>query len=260
MAIPQIHIPQTYSKAKPKIVVCINSLTLAQQAAYSNHLQLFYRLGRSYTKYDFCLWNPPRMSIDRSKNGAAELALDIEAKYLLIIDDDVLIPTPFDFLHKLIACDEHIAAADVLIRGYPFNHMFFRYTDKAKTSLEQVPRLKKSEQGKVIQVDAVGFSVCLISTELLRQLEKPYFVTGINNTEDVYFCVKARDKFPRLPIVVDTSIRCGHILWNEVIDSNNKAAYKRYHEAINGKPEKINPSEFRGQMYLTKVKRTLNVK
>lgn len=247
-----------YSKAKEKIVICINSLTLSQQAAYSNHIQLFYRLGRHYTKYDFALWNPPRMSIDRSKNGAAELALDIEAKYLLIIDDDVLIPTPFDFLDKLIALDAPIAAADVLIRGYPFDHMFFKYTENGK-GLRTVSKLPRNHTRGRFEVDAVGFSCCLITTELLKGLSKPYFVTGINNTEDIYFCVKARDKYPDCKILVDTSLICGHILWNEVIDSHNKAAYKQYFERLNGKPSKIDEAEYRGEVYLQKTKRTLNV-
>lgn len=249
-------ITDIYNQDKPKIVVCINSLVATVQPAYSNHIQLFYMFGRHYNKYHFVLVNTPRMSIDRCRNLAAETALDVQAKYLLFIDDDVLIPQPFDFLEKLINMKADIAAADVLIRGYPFNHMFFKY-NKDKTGLLAVPSLPKAHKAGRFEVDAVGFSCCLIDTKLLVELPKPYFITGINNTEDIYFCMKARDKFPDCSIVVDTSIMCGHILWSEIIDSLNKKNYKTYHEKQFGKPAKVNLD--RGEFYLKVTKATLGL-
>lgn len=237
-------------KKRQIIVVGINSLVNTSQAAYSNHIQLFYRLGRNYPNIDFCLINPPRMSIDRMRNVAAETALDLEASHLLFIDDDVIVPRPFDFLDKLIACDSDIACGDVLIRGYPFNHMIFRY-NKAKDGLLQMPNVPK-KLGP-IKVDAVGFSLCLIKTSLLREIPKPYFITGVTNTEDIYFCVKAREKFPDCTIVCDTSIECGHILWSEIIEPRNKKNYKRYYDAQFGKPEKVK-TEDRGLPYYNIVK------
>jgi hypothetical protein len=242
----------TSSKTQPKrtkIVVGINSLCNTSYAAYTNHIQLFYNLGRKYNNLDICLWNPQRMSIDRMRNSAADTALDIEADYLLFIDDDVIIPHPFDFLEKLIACDADIACGDVLIRGYPFNHMIFRY-NKDKTGLVPMPKIPK-KLGP-IPVDAVGFSLCLIRTEVLRQIPRPWFVTGISNTEDIYFCLKVRDKFPDARIICDTSIRCGHILWNEIIESGNKKAYTKYWEETNGKPQE-DPQD-RGNSYYNIVR------
>lgn len=254
-------IPSVYSKKKDKIVVCTNSLSVSQFPAYSNHIQLFFHLGRFYKQFDFCLVNPPRMSIDRCKNLAAETALDIEAKYLLILDDDVLIPTPFDFLTKLINLKADIAAADVLIRGYPFNHMYFKYTNKDRSGLEPFKSLPKNHKRGSLDVDAVGFSCCLIKTDLLRQLPKPYFVTGMNNTEDIYFCVKAREAFPDCSIKVDTSIKCGHILWPEIIDSDNKKHYKTYQEKQFGfSVKKPKEKDDKGEFYLTVVKKQLGVK
>ncbi len=194
------------------------------------------------------------MSIDRMRNVAAETALEIEASHLLFIDDDVIIPQPFDFLDKLLACKSDIACGDVLIRGYPFNHMLFRY-NKEKNGLNQMPRLPK-KLGQ-IKVDAVGFSLCLIKTELLSKMNKPYFITGVSNTEDIYFCINARDQFPETTIVCDTSIQCGHILWSEIIDPLNKANYVRYHNAQfgTGKEPKVDDAMFRGQNYYNLIKR-----
>src|ERR1019366_8819973 len=127
---------------RTRIVVGTNSLVSTVQPAYANHCQMWYRFGKHYPNVDFCFVNPPRMSIDRMRNLAAETALDIEASHLLFIDDDVLLPQPFDFLDKLLALDVDIAAADVLIRGYPFQHMIFKW-NKEKTGLTVLGKIPR---------------------------------------------------------------------------------------------------------------------
>lgn len=243
------------AETKQKIVVGINSLTVSQYPAYSNHIQLFYNLGKKYPNIDLCLVNPPRMSIDRMRNVSAEVAMEIGASHLLFIDDDVLLPSPFDFLNKLLNLNVDIAAADVLVRGYPFDHMLFRPVagGRGLRLLKTVPKKK----GPLRKLGAVGFSCALIKTSLLMKMQPPYFVTGVANTEDVYFCVEAQKHFPETTIAADTSITCGHILWPEVIDTHNKRNFKKYYEAQFGKP--VNPNNDRGRKYLAKAKAALNV-
>jgi hypothetical protein len=243
-------------KKKLKIAVGINSLVSTTHAAYSNHIQFFFRLGRNYTDIDFCLINPPRMSIDRMRNMAAEVTLDQEFDYLMFLDDDVLVP--IDCLRKLINAKADIAAGDVFIRGYPFNHMSFRYIKGDKYSLAPIPSWKKNES-IVTPVDAVGFSCVLIKKELLKKIEKPFFITGPYNTEDIYFCMKARSVDPKCSIVVDRSIVCGHILWQEVLDNVNHKAYKKYYETVYGKPVK-DESITRGPKYLKSIQGVLSAK
>jgi hypothetical protein len=237
-------------KQRQRIVVGINSLVSTTQPAYSNHIQLFYRLGRNYPNIDFCLVNPPRMSIDRMRNLCAMTAMEIEASHLLFIDDDVLIPTPFDFLHKLLACKVPIAAADVIIRGYPFNHMLFKYTKDKKglNPLKEVP----AKLGQ-IPVDAVGFSCCLIETAIIKKVNPPYFITGVSNTEDIYFCMKVRQKFPECKFMADTSIQCGHILSADVIEPGNLVNYRKYYKNQFKLATAVESND-RGQAYYNLVK------
>lgn len=190
------------------------------------------------------------------RNMCATTALDCEATHILFIDDDVLIPQPFDFLRKLLACEADIAAADVLVRGLPFNHMIFQWMDKARTGLRMETSVPKKRP--VLPCAAVGFSVCLIDVNLLKKIDPPYFITGATNTEDVYFCVKAHEAYPEVKIVCDTSIICGHILWPEVIDDHNKKAYTEYHNKLYGKPKQEGPD--RGAAYLAAAKGAINGK
>lgn len=259
-------------KKQLTIAIGINSLTVSQQPAYSNHMQVFFRLGRNHPDINFCFINPPRMSIDRMRNMAAEVTLNNEFDYLLFIDDDVLVPImssvalspnaelvklkpQLDWLGKLLAADKDIVAGDVMIRGYPFNHMAFRYT-RDKQGLLPIREWKKKDP-TIAPVDAVGFSLCLIKTSLLKKIEKPYFVTGITNTEDIYFCMKARQVDPKCTIAVDRSIVCQHILWPEMIGPDNVKIYRRYYEQYYGKP--VKESKDRGASYLKIVKGAFDV-
>lgn len=239
-------LPLIFMKRKLKIVVGTNSLTSTRHQAYSNHCQFWYRLGRS-TPHDYIFVNPDRMSIDRMRNMAAEVALGQEADYLLFIDDDVLIPK--DSLTRLLTADVDIIAGDVMIRGYPFPHMLFKQDKKGGLkSMQAVPKKRG-----VIDVDAVGFSLCLIKTSLLSKLTKPYFVTGTHNTEDIYFCLKAKAEVPKVTIKADTSVICSHILWDETISSYNRKYFKRYYEQQNPEDCKQEPRD-RGAEYLALVK------
>lgn len=170
------------------IVIGVNTLTSVDQAVYSNHCQFWYRLGKEFPDYRFILIHPRRMSIDSMRNMAAKVAVDANADYLMFVDDDVILP--LDTMKRLLACDADIAAGWTIIRGYPFENMFFQYGDEARLSLMKPKNPVAAEDG-LFHVDAVGFSCVLIKVSLLKKVPVPYFVTGPFHTEDVYFCIKA---------------------------------------------------------------------
>lgn len=222
------------------LVIGINTLSSVKRSAYTNHLEFFYRLGRS-TDHNVILCNPDRMSIDRMRNLSAQTALANKCEYLLFLDDDVIVPS--DGLKKLISLNCDIAAGNVLIRGYPFENMFFTRQGKYISH-------DSFKQGDILDdLGAVGFSFCLIKCELLKLVPQPYFISTLTNTEDVYFCFKAREFKQDLSIRVDTSIVCSHILGDQVIDANNRSAYKNFIEELNPKNGKTN-----NEQYLNKVK------
>jgi hypothetical protein len=250
-----------------KIVIGINSLAMSSYPAYSNHIGLFYRLGIWANKggHEICLVNPARMSIDRMRNLCARTAIQIGAKYLLFIDDDVLVP-PENLLDKLIAVDADIVAGDVIIRGYPFDHMGFTGDRNGLYPISDLAKEIKKQKSDILTVGAVGFSLCLIKTEVLKKVSQPWFMTGYANTEDIAFCLKAKDFIPDLKVRFHTGITCGHILWEEIITSGNRNDYKKYFETQNPlllveakaeeRRKKVESGD-RGIQYLTKMKQTM---
>lgn len=245
--------PTKAPKKRMRIVVGTNSLTESQYPAYTNHCQFWFRLGRSYPEIDFIFCNPARMSIDRMRNMAAKVALETESDYLLFLDDDVLID-PNHGLRLLFECESDIAAGKVCIRGYPFQYMVF--TGKKEDSGGLYPMEKLPKEG-IADCGAVGFSFCLIKTSVLKSMPPPFFVTGVNNTEDIYFCVRAKQANPNIKIAVNCALDCGHILWPEVISTANRDAYKKYFKELNPNcddPEPKLQEGDRGSEYLKMVK------
>lgn len=239
------------SEKRIKIMVGVNTLTSVDQAVYSNHCQLWFRLGRVYQDCDFAFYTPRRASIDRMRNEVAKLAIMHDFDYILFLDDDVLVP--HEGLAALMRSDADIAAGWTIIRGYPFDNMFFKYTDEEKKVLKKYNDPVINEKG-VIDCDAVGFSFCLIKVSLLKNVPAPFFVTGPYNTEDVYFCIKARVHNPECTIIVDPNVKTGHCLGSEFIDPENRELYKEFFQKAY--PEQCNdekPVQARGDGYLKMV-------
>lgn len=213
-------------KERLKIIVGTNSLTEIQYPAYTNHCQFWFRLGRSYPHIDFIISNPSRMSIDRMRNMTAKVALEANADYILFLDDDVIV-NPNYGLKQLLDCKADIAAGKVCVRGYPFEYMSFKHGKEGLVIDKELPK------HGIVDRDAIGFSFALIKVSLLKRLQEPYFITGIHHTEDIYFCIKARQVAPKCTIKVNCECECGHILWPEVLFEGNRSAYNEYFEKTN---------------------------
>lgn len=234
---------------KLKIFIGINTLTQVEQSIYANHIQFFYRLGRRYgDSIDFAINTPRRQSIDHMRSTSAKIAVENNYDYLLFIDDDVHVPV--DTLDRLLAADKDIVAGWTIIRGHPFKNMFFRFIDEKKECLDNYEFIESDLDPRgLLRVDAVGFSCVLIKVDLLRRVNPPYFVTGPFNTEDIYFCMKARESVgeENFQCFVDTRVLTSHILGPECIDPLNRSLYKDYYEKLNQidpdkKPEKFDRS------------------
>ena len=77
-------------------------------------------------------------------------------------------------------------------------------------------------------MDAVGFSCALIKADVIRKTPSPWFVTGGYNTEDIYFCIKAKLNNPELTLVVNPLVKTAHILGPETIHPDNREAFTEY--------------------------------
>ena len=228
---------------KIKVCILVNTLTSVNSFVYSNHIEFFVWHAKNHPEIEFIFFSPHRMSIDSARNTAADYAFKVEADYLMFLDDDVMVPK--DCLWKLIQDDKDICAGLVMIRGYPFNVMAFKFKKATKAQLEEFRETGVNRIGfyndlpkrdgklqKLVKCDAVGFSLCLIKTKVLKEMQPPFFMTGTAYTEDVYFCVRAKAEVKDLKVFMDTSIECGHMLDAHPVAWSNKEALKKFQETV----------------------------
>lgn len=219
-----------------KILVGTNTLSMVGDAPHANHLQFWFRLGRSFPEHEFITMTPRRTSIDNMRNGAAKAALDNKCDYLMFIDDDVLIEPRTVFPSLFEACEKHkfdIVMAETYIRGYPFEPMFFKVKNQALQPYRNFEKDVDKKTG-LLTCDAVGFSCVIIKCSLLKQVSQPYFITGTQSTEDIYFCMKVRRELgdDKVRIAVDTKVPTGHILDPEPLHKHNRKALIKYYETV----------------------------
>lgn len=221
-----------------KVLVAVNTLTEIDAQVYPSHLVHAFRMGRD-TDVEFMLFTPRRMPIDKARNMAVKAALQNDCDYLFFYDDDMdLHPQTFK---TLLARDKDIIMALCNIRGYPFLPMVFKWVEKPE-ELMSLADLKvrgkvvsiwddcekaTNEYGLIEGAAAVGCACTLIKTEIFKFLEEPYFYTGTQNTEDVYFCIKAAREIENLSIAVDTTVPAGHVLKDKDILYPENAEFLR---------------------------------
>jgi hypothetical protein len=218
-----------------KIIVGCNTLTSIGNQAYPSHMNFWFNVGQTLAQeYQFFYYTPQRMSIDRMRNETARMALEIEADYIFFHDDDVILPKDClnVLLERMKKLDLGVLAGLTYVRSYPYMPMAFCSAggDKLKffSSVMDYPGLDG-----VVYCEAVGFSCCLIDVnKTIKKMEPPYFITGPNNTEDVYFCVKVNNELGKNLVGLCKDVRTGHVLSEMVVNHENVNGFRHLEASL----------------------------
>jgi hypothetical protein len=219
-----------------KVLIGVNVLESVNSFVYASHVKFFTNLKLAHPEDQFVFFTPYRMAIDSMRNAAAKTAIEHNCDYLMFIDDDVIIkPESYSVLKK---ADKDVVMALTYIRGYPFAPMFFKafrqIVDKTGEVREFLTTYDDYEDhidsDGMVKCAAVGFSCVLIKMDLVKAVAPPWFVTGTNHTEDVYFCNKARYTLdPEPSIYCHTKISTTHVMMADgVSDYNVKKLREMY--------------------------------
>lgn len=231
-----------------KILLGCNLLSSVNAIAHTDHVHALYRLGRNYPDWEVLVNFAQRMSIDNMRNQSGRVAVLNNCDYLVFLDDDVLIPVDAipNLIKSMQATGAKIGAGLVYVRGYPFEPMAFKEITATLENGEEAKGLSHvsyqeidDKLGEIIDCEAIGFSLAAIDVSLLKEMEPPYFITGPNCTEDVYFCIKARKHFPDVKIILDTAIQCTHIVYPYGINHENHEYVKEFERNVFKAKDKV---------------------
>ena len=164
-----------------------------------------------------------------ARNRIAQIALDRNKDYVLMVDNDVVIPK--DALKNLMEENKEVVLgyyahrdADNIYRGrtcvcklYDKNgKREMNYPLESEYTAAELATLR--EEGKTtIQIHGGGMGCALIRTDVFRRIRYPWYdwvnYPGNNRgmlSEDLYFCEQLKDA--HIPIYTDTRVSCGHLL------------------------------------------------
>lgn len=246
--------------SKEVIMVCSVSLQDIDSYAAAGFNQMWYRNGRYAQEHDitFVFYAPRRMDIHKARNNAADMAVKGGCTMVFYYDDDMVVnPNTFIRLYnKLKDSDMDAIQASCVVRGAPFDMMFFKrvtmeekqeelnriYGDKAQKLDKDGRYLAMYNDyaehiGKdgLVEVEAMGNAVTLYKTSLFKKISKPWFKTTESQTEDVFFCCKARTELDdNVKFCVDTTLDTGHLLTKPVVKPSNVKEFREIHKLYPG--------------------------
>lgn len=153
-----------------------------------------------------------------ARNKIAKQALDEKADYVLMVDNDMVLPSdalvhllegPKDVCLGIYANRDtgNIYGGDVCI----YKTGEFDY--KTKFTAAEVVQLRERGEKKII-IHGGGMGCALIRTEVFNRISFPYYdwvnyENGCVLSEDLYFCEQCKKN--NIPVYADLRVQCGHI-------------------------------------------------
>jgi hypothetical protein len=222
---------------RPEFLLVVPVFSAVYPSAFANFLAMMLSAAsREHTKYRFTPHVPERELLHSAMNRAAHLAIQENCAGLIMFDDDCY--PPFDAISRLMRHYEtgrDIVCGMGYMRGYPFTTTIGRYfpegTCLTRDEVTGTMRLSGfewvddvSNEPEVLQADFAGFPIAMVTTKALKAMEAPWFGTAIDGAEcthDVFF--GSRAKAAKIPLHVDRTIDCGHLLNPQVLTSSNRA-------------------------------------
>ena len=150
----------------------------------------------------------------QARNKIANQAIDEGFDYVLYVDSDQA--APVDTLEKLTKLQQPITAgwAVMAFGSMDTNIAYLKKIDSNPHGYYSFLKLPDVPTDKMLVADAVGFACTMISTEVFKNLNYPYFqyveyADRSTLSEDLYFCNAATKA--GYAVLCDTSLQLGHV-------------------------------------------------
>lgn len=209
------------TNTKPVIVIGAPCYGTVAPDILEDWMRFAFHLGRTMPEYFFHIAIITKSEQFRARNTMVKAALQHNAAYLLMLDDDMVIDinqtldtrndaAGYDFLKKLIAHDKDICGV-----------LYYQRTGGCRPVLmtkqgEGYRFLRDDEiTGGLQEVDVAGGGCLLIKARVFDKITYPYFEPEFKWGTDIQLCQKA--KAHGFSVFADTSIHLGHVREERVV-------------------------------------------
>lgn len=208
------------------------------QTVYARPLERFLAMAvaagnQLHGKAELSVRVHERDSLVSAMNTFGDIILQYDFDALIVGDDDCL-PPP-DAIPRLV---QHFEAGRDFVstvgymRGYPHTTTVGEYLKEGISAIQTPYGVEwrgfrwldnLTNAPALLEADFCGVPLTLISRRAFEKTERPWFSTtldGATCTHDIFFC--KRLKAAGIPVLVDTTIRCGHLADPAVIDEQSR--------------------------------------
>lgn len=207
-------------KGKIKVLVAYPRGAMTLTEAIDNQIDLAFYCGKleARSNFKFYFATIGRLFQAKAREEFARYTLELGCDYLLMIDDDMIVPV--DLFERLYKHNVDIVAPLAFQRRKPYFPVIY----KIKQGWDEVRReryfaneiVKTYPKDKLFNCDAVGFGAVLIKRWVLEAMPKPMFMSTSPTGEDILFCYNARDAVGA-KVYCDTGTKIAHLGSPEVI-------------------------------------------
>jgi SAM-dependent methyltransferase len=235
---------------RPLIVIGVPCYGMVAPELLEDWMRWAFHLGRRMPAYDFQIAIVTKKEQFRARNDIVEEARRMDAAYLLMIDDDMIInswqtfgsleggDSAYGFIEKLLAADKDICGVlyyqrqagchAVLMQGHP-DHKGYRF-------------LRDDEITHRLQdVDVAGGGCLLIKARVFNRLPMPFFKPEYDYGTDVQLCRAAKEL--GFTVAADTSIELGHLKDERTIITSRNRSLHALTDSVPGEVKKAFDSE-----------------
>lgn len=147
------------------------------------------------------------MPVADARNHIASRAIELDATYLLFVDDDTIPPSnAIRMLKYKLDQNPDVAAIGAIVctKTDPPEPVVFKHHGEGTCWNWRL--------GDVFECDRVSVSCMMIRVDAIRDIPKPLFVMSDNQTEGMYFCELLKKH--NLKIMAHGGVLCTHIDMN----------------------------------------------
>lgn len=195
---------------KPKIMIGVPGFQGIQPEAQEDFMRMIFRLGRDMPEYDFIVKIIFKSEQFRARNRLVDAALAADAQYLLMLDDDMLVP--HDLIQRLLAHNKDVVGALYWQRGGSFHPVVMKRIETAHGGFHcqfYAANDPIITQPGLHPVDIIGGGCMFFKMDVFRKILPPYFWWEHDQGTDIAICTRLGEA--GVPIYIDTTIELGHI-------------------------------------------------
>jgi len=165
------------------------------------------------------------------RENLANQAVEINADYMLWLDSDMLFPSTTAM--RMMGHNKNVVAANYMKRSVPLNSVAYESRGDWDNWLPLM-----SEEA-LVSVEGVGMGCMMIKTEILKEIEKPWFAFEYKDNswhgEDFYFQEKLRNAGHEIFIDMNLSNQIRHVgqwAFGPNLGTNQEQIVKRVNKKV----------------------------